>query len=102
MSIVQHCAFSACRLRNLSLIWAMRSSLALGTLSENCCEDDAERAHVVAANIAQELQTRTIVHNRGDPRRAKYHNCPQLPSFVCVLYLCMFARRATRKCACAL
>ena len=75
----------------------MGSLLTLGTFSENCCKDDAERAHIVAANVALELQARAIAHNRGDPRRAKCHNCPHLQSFAYVLLLLMLARRATCK-----
>ena len=75
-----------------------KSWLALGTLSENGCEHNAERAHIVAANVVQELQTWTAVQTRGDPRRATCHNYPQLPWFACLLHLCMSVRGATRKC----
>ena len=73
----------------------MGSLLTLGTFSENCCKDDAERAHIVAVNVALELQARAIAHNRGDPRHAKCHNCPHLQSFAYVLLLLMLARRAS-------
>ena len=87
---------STYRLRILIKIWVMRPDLRLETLSAKSCEDNAGRAHIVAANIAKEVQTRILVHSRGDPRSAR---SPQLPSIAFVLHLCTFVRRATRKCA---